>query len=118
MDQRLHLFGQVRDVLVLEQDLVADRAPQVRLAGLVRLDLGALRRATRGVISAIDLGKERGLFVGGRLRLKVLRAVVRAGDLTGCIGVDALGGICATAQAVDERCFEQDIDGAIGRRAR
>jgi hypothetical protein len=40
-DDRLDPVGQVGDVLVLEQDLVADRVPQLAVAGVAGLDLGA-----------------------------------------------------------------------------
>ncbi|HEY0480294.1 MAG TPA: hypothetical protein VGD37_22400, partial [Kofleriaceae bacterium] len=106
----------MRDVVVLEQDLVADRAPQVRLARLAGFDLGAERGAARGVVSPVDLGQERGLLVGGRLRLEVPGALVRAGDLAGRIGVDAPGRVRGAAHVVDERGLEQDLDGAVGER--
>jgi hypothetical protein len=118
VDQRLDLVGQVREVLVLEQHLVADRAPQVCFAGLVDGDLAVGRGAAREVVAAIDLGQERSPLAGRRLVLEGLLARLRPGDLAARIGIDALGRVRCAAHALNERRLEQDLHRALVRRVR
>jgi len=114
-DQLLHVLGQVRDVLVLKQHLVADRIPQRLVRRLAGLDLGAVRRAGRGVIAPIDLLHQGRLLIGAGLREEVLAARVGAGDLACIVDVDALARGCGAAHALQQRHLDADLDGAIGR---
>jgi hypothetical protein len=56
-DQRLRELRQTRDMLILKQNLIADRAPQLRLAVITRRGL----ITSGGAVAPIDLGDDRAL---------------------------------------------------------
>jgi hypothetical protein len=113
-DQLLHALWKARDVLMLEQHLVADRIPQRLVRGLTGLDLPAVGPG-RSVVPAIDFLHHRRLVVGPRLREEVLGARVGTDDLALGIYVDALARCGRAAHAPQQRHFYTEGDRAIRR---
>lgn len=108
LDRLLYLRRQLRDVFVLEQHLVADLEPELRVALLTRPDLGALGVTARRVVAAVDLVDQRLLACTVGSIVELLAPLGGTGDAAILGDVDALRFVHAAAVPAEQ--YDVDVE--------